>query len=63
MKQVCVLADAESQLLALYSRLEGYRDGWNIGLFYAIEGDRIMIRGALDLRQSPENIRKQLGLI
>ena len=36
---------------------------WRLGLFYAIEGDRVLIHGALDLRQSPKNIRRQLGLI
>ena len=36
---------------------------WHIGLFYVIEGNRIMIQGALDVRQSPRSIRRQLGLI
>jgi hypothetical protein len=36
---------------------------WRIGLFYVIEGDRLMIHAALDLRQSPYSIRQQLGLI
>lgn len=36
---------------------------WHVGLFYVIEGDRIMILGALDVRQSPRSIREQLGLI
>ena len=36
---------------------------WQIGLFYAIEGNRVLIHAALDVRQSPENIRRRLGLI
>lgn len=35
---------------------------WKFGLFYAIEGSRVVIGAALDLRQDPENIRRRLGL-
>jgi plasmid stabilization system protein ParE len=30
------------------------------GIFYAVEGDRIVISAILDLRQDPERIRKRL---
>ena len=35
---------------------------WNFGLFYAIEGRRVVIVAAQDLRQDPESIQRRLGL-
>jgi hypothetical protein len=35
---------------------------WQVGHFYSHEGGRILIHGALHLRQSPDSIRKALGL-
>jgi plasmid stabilization system protein ParE len=35
---------------------------WQVGLFYSNEGGRILVHGALHLRQSPDSIRKALGL-
>ena len=100
MKQVLALAATESQLIALYNKLNDLQDGlgdqfdkdyraaclklerfpeiapryegrlrrllllkWHVGLFYAIEDGRVMIHAALDLRQAPSHIRRQLGLI
>ena len=31
------------------------------GIFYAVEGQRIIVHAVLDLRQDPENIRNRLG--
>ena len=31
------------------------------GVFYAVEGQRIIVHAVLDLRQDPESIRKRLG--
>ena len=30
------------------------------GIFYAVEGQRIVVHAVLDLRQDPQNIRKRL---
>ena len=35
---------------------------WQVGLFYAIDGNRVVVHAVLDLRQSPNAIRRQLGL-
>lgn len=31
------------------------------GIFYTIEGRRVIVNGVLDLRQDPESIRRRLG--
>ena len=36
---------------------------WSVALFYVVESDRVVIHAALDVRQSPEHIRRELGLI
>lgn len=33
---------------------------FGLGVFYAIEGDRLMVGAILDLRQSPESIERRL---
>ena len=33
---------------------------WNVGVFYSIEGSRIMISAVMDLRQNPGVIRRYL---
>jgi hypothetical protein len=33
---------------------------WNVGVFYSIEGSRIMISAVMDLRQNPRAIRRYL---
>lgn len=35
--------------------------GFPFGIFYSIEGRRIIISGVMDLRQNPEVIRRRLG--
>ena len=35
---------------------------WNLGLFYEVSGNRVLVHGILDVRQSPENIARRLGL-
>ncbi|MEO6034496.1 MAG: type II toxin-antitoxin system RelE/ParE family toxin [Verrucomicrobiota bacterium] len=35
--------------------------GFPYGIFYSIEGRRIIVAGVLDLRQDPEIIRRRLG--
>ena len=35
--------------------------GFPYGVFYAIEGNRIIVSAVMDLRQNPEIIRKRLG--
>jgi len=35
--------------------------GFPIGIFYTLEGQRIIIQAVLDLRQSPESIRRRLA--
>jgi plasmid stabilization system protein ParE len=35
---------------------------WNVGLFYTVEMNRVLIHAALDIRQSPDNILRRLGL-
>lgn len=35
---------------------------WNFGLFYSIEGGRVIVVAAEDLRQNPQTIRRKLGL-
>ena len=37
-------------------------NGFPYGLFYAVEGRRVMIHALLDTRQDPETIRRRLGL-
>lgn len=34
---------------------------FGIGVFYSIEGDRLMVGAILDLRQSPESIERRLS--
>lgn len=36
---------------------------WNLGLFCIIEGKRVLVHGVVDVRLSPDNFRRQLGLI
>ena len=35
--------------------------GFPYGIFYTLEGNRVIITAVMDLRQSPEMIRKRLG--
>ena len=35
--------------------------GYPFGIFFAVEGGRLMVQAILDLRQSPESIRRRLG--
>lgn len=35
---------------------------WQIGLFYTIEGSRVLVHAALNLHQDPATIRRLLGL-
>jgi plasmid stabilization system protein ParE len=35
---------------------------YSIGIYYVIEGQRIVVHGLLDLRQDPAWIRRELGL-
>jgi plasmid stabilization system protein ParE len=37
--------------------------GFPYGIFYTIDGRRVIIQAILDLRQSPQSIRRRLGLI
>ncbi len=43
---------------------ESYRrllvHGYPYGIFYSIEGSRIIVAGVMDLRQDPEAIRRRL---
>ena len=36
--------------------------GHPFGIFYSVEGDRLFVQAVLDLRQSPETIRRRLSL-
>ena len=36
--------------------------GFPFGIFYSIEGNRIIVAGVADLRQDPEAILRRLGL-
>ena len=36
---------------------------WNVGLFYTIEANRVLIHAALDIRQDPDNIMRRLGFL
>ena len=36
--------------------------GYPFGIFYSVEGERLFVQVVLDLRQSPENIRRRLSL-
>ena len=36
--------------------------GYPFGIFYTAEGERLFVHAVLDLRQSPESIRRRLGL-
>lgn len=36
--------------------------GHPFGIFYSIESERLFVQAVLDLRQSPENIRRRLSL-
>ena len=36
--------------------------GYPFGIFYSVEGSRLFVQAILDLRQSPESIRRRLGL-
>ncbi len=44
---------------------ESYRrllvHGFPCGIFYTVEGRRIIVSGVMDLRQDPEIIRRRLG--
>ncbi len=44
---------------------ESYRrllvPGFPYGIFYSLEGSRIIVSGVMDLRQDPEAIRRRLG--
>lgn len=35
--------------------------GYPFGIFFTVESGRLMIQAILDLRQSPESIRRRLG--
>lgn len=35
--------------------------GFPFGIFYSIEGGRIIVTAVMDLRQNPEMIRRRLG--
>ena len=35
---------------------------WNLGVFYKIVGQRILIHAIMDLRQNPSSIKRRLGL-
>ena len=34
---------------------------FRLGIFYAVEPDRLVVHAVLDLRQDPETIRRRLG--
>ena len=34
--------------------------GYPFGVFFTVEGDRLFVQAVLDLRQSPESIRRRL---
>ena len=36
--------------------------GYPFGIFYSVEGERLFVQAVLDLRQSPEAIRRRLSL-
>jgi plasmid stabilization system protein ParE len=36
--------------------------GYALGIYYAVEGRRIVVHGLLDTRRDPEWIRRELGL-
>ena len=36
--------------------------GYPFGMFYSVEGERLFVQAVLDLRQSPEAIRRRLEI-
>lgn len=35
---------------------------WNLGIFYDLSGQRVLVHGIMDVRQDPEYIARRLGL-
>lgn len=62
-QKACALLSQHPQLARKYDHT--YRRflmlRWNVGIFYTITGNRILIAAAADLRQSPDTIRRILN--
>jgi hypothetical protein len=58
--QLIVLLGAELDIQMAFNRRRFLVPNFPFGIFYSVEGHRILISAVLDLRQDPERIRERL---